>query len=1109
MKKAALPAGLMLVAAGIVGGIVAFMGSEVRLADKAPQGTTLWLEAQDLSASWKNFKKSDAFKDFESSKSYAELNKGWQQMVELAKSDQQFKEMQEIGLALNEANVLNFLGQNVALGLIAGDGSDRPRGYAMTRIDVLGLAKEIAVDGNWKQVWDKLQNLLGGENVTKTSYKGFDIATRTFPVPTKTKEKSVHFCMMEDVLVVSDAESVVKSIIDVHKGDAPSLSKLPAFDDEVDALDRGKIAYAWADVGLLRDKPRVAKIVQALGASIDAETGNKQASELAKKFTGEELNVLIEDLHADVSGLAVGLHAPGANPYLAHFAGSRPTEEIFKDSTTNDIRCLAGDDTMFLFETKNLFELAIKFVNSKTAATLQKTEAWQWARKKMEDPAQLAAVGGMRGMKESPLFEVRTGLALGQALLKELLGESLAIVVGTKEAKKPEDMFLPAAYYRPRPVVRLAADLALGFAAAHGELSKTERADEGAYPAFSIKPDKKGPTLHVARIGADFLFTTQREILAAAVAKAGKKGEFASEALKDSLGKVPPGYQMLAYVDYSRYAGMMKTLMPALTGGRGAPPADAKMMDKVYDLYNIYGPSAQAFYVSNDFTTWSFRAYQGHNEKADARIKKLYQNVSDAPAVWKQMPEGTFASMTWQTNPTEVYSFAFDMIKGLAPEKEFEKGFAEVKKQMGMDPKDLVAHLGGEMGLAITAQDRLVPKGAPAEQAKMMLAVPAALVYVELKSAAGFQKDALPLLKKAITALNAEREGGSERRVIATLKSISNAQSLFREGDKDGDGKLFYATRLRDLGKAGLVDPMIASGFHHGYRFKLQRTPKDKGEFTWMCIASPFMGEKGRHFAVTHDGIVYHALKAFELSETCTVPKDAVPLGQALPNAPVKKKDANDPNLFRLVESNAGDATVWELALPQKDASQLGPVGEGVKPCFAITGTHLIISTSRAALQQALEAPSGANLLKNQAFKDAVKDQPTQVALFSHFALGGVLDQIQKNSRFIALQVASPSNEDVKKPVMPDWKGRKSSPKDFDAKFEQYQKDQRTYRKTVAKWREDKADENAAILDGILDSLRSLGAFVMWARNTKDEKAIESYGHWKFDLAKVKPAKAK
>ena len=75
---------------------------------------------------------------------------------------------------------------------------------------------------------------------------------------------------------------------------------------------------------------KVKAIVQAAGKAISAETGDKSVEEFAKKFSGEELNVLVEDLHPDVAGLAVGLHAPGANPYRAHFVGSRPTEEVFK-----------------------------------------------------------------------------------------------------------------------------------------------------------------------------------------------------------------------------------------------------------------------------------------------------------------------------------------------------------------------------------------------------------------------------------------------------------------------------------------------------------------------------------------------------------------------------------------------------------------------------------------------------------------------------------------------------------------------------------------------------------------------------------------------------------
>lgn len=107
--------------------------------------------------------------------------------------------------------------------------------------------------------------------------------------------------------------------------------------------------------------------------------------------------------------------------------------------------------------------------------------------------------------------------------------------------------------------------------------------------------------------------------------------------------------------------------------------------------------------------------------------------------------------------------------------------------------------------------------------------------------------------------LGEARRAGNEAAAIGALKTISTAQALFREGDKDGNGELDYAGDLQALGDTQLIDSVLAGGSKQGYRFELCRGAAAK-EFLWMAVASPIEpGETGaRHFAVNHEGVVYY-----------------------------------------------------------------------------------------------------------------------------------------------------------------------------------------------------------------------------------------------------------
>jgi hypothetical protein len=95
---------------------------------------------------------------------------------------------------------------------------------------------------------------------------------------------------------------------------------------------------------------------------------------------------------------------------------------------------------------------------------------------------------------------------------------------------------------------------------------------------------------------------------------------------------------------------------------------------------------------------------------------------------------------------------------------------------------------------------------------------------------------------------------------IGALRTISTAQTIFREGDKDGDGVLDFATTLEALAAPGvdLIDGVLASGRKQGYLFTMNEVPVDATGFEWNCRASPEKIIYGyeRYFFIDHSGLI-------------------------------------------------------------------------------------------------------------------------------------------------------------------------------------------------------------------------------------------------------------
>jgi type IV pilus assembly protein PilA len=134
----------------------------------------------------------------------------------------------------------------------------------------------------------------------------------------------------------------------------------------------------------------------------------------------------------------------------------------------------------------------------------------------------------------------------------------------------------------------------------------------------------------------------------------------------------------------------------------------------------------------------------------------------------------------------------------------------------------------------------------------------------------------------AIPNLIEARKSGNESAAIGSLKAITSAQSLYREGDKDADGTLQYATHI-ELGAAAngsLIDPILASGTKQGYNFaaaSIAASPL----YQWSAIGNPVSASTGqRKFYVNHTGVIYYTSGATAAALGVAEPSGYIALGQ-------------------------------------------------------------------------------------------------------------------------------------------------------------------------------------------------------------------------------------
>ena len=113
----------------------------------------------------------------------------------------------------------------------------------------------------------------------------------------------------------------------------------------------------------------------------------------------------------------------------------------------------------------------------------------------------------------------------------------------------------------------------------------------------------------------------------------------------------------------------------------------------------------------------------------------------------------------------------------------------------------------------------------------------------------------------AIPNLIEARKHGNEAAAVGALRTVTTAQSIFRESDRNRNGIFEYGA-LSDLGGANLVDTVLSAGTKQGYTFTVTAGDAATGagtEYVWYATCDPVVqGSTGdRYFGTNQGGVIY------------------------------------------------------------------------------------------------------------------------------------------------------------------------------------------------------------------------------------------------------------
>jgi prepilin-type N-terminal cleavage/methylation domain-containing protein len=134
----------------------------------------------------------------------------------------------------------------------------------------------------------------------------------------------------------------------------------------------------------------------------------------------------------------------------------------------------------------------------------------------------------------------------------------------------------------------------------------------------------------------------------------------------------------------------------------------------------------------------------------------------------------------------------------------------------------------------------------------------------------------------AIPNLIQSRKYSQETSAIESIKTITTAETLFRERDADGNNLNDYAS-LAQLSQTQLIDSVLGTGTKHGYLFSVEAsTPTPLA--LWFLVASPALpGATGdRYFECNQSATIFYTTTgAFTLNTTdCSIASNGAPIGK-------------------------------------------------------------------------------------------------------------------------------------------------------------------------------------------------------------------------------------
>jgi prepilin-type N-terminal cleavage/methylation domain-containing protein len=126
----------------------------------------------------------------------------------------------------------------------------------------------------------------------------------------------------------------------------------------------------------------------------------------------------------------------------------------------------------------------------------------------------------------------------------------------------------------------------------------------------------------------------------------------------------------------------------------------------------------------------------------------------------------------------------------------------------------------------------------------------------------------------AVPNLISSRKNANEIAAIGSLKTIANAQQLYREADKENDGEFDFGS-LAELSNTTMIDGTLGAGNRAGYSFETNSGSVNPS-FLWFALANPRLplSSGDRYFCTNNRGQIFYTTEAAIVGNytSCNIP---------------------------------------------------------------------------------------------------------------------------------------------------------------------------------------------------------------------------------------------